>query len=156
PRSAHVTNSATSWQYARRVCSLSAESEAPNPSTSHVTSLHGTRRRAVARGAPYGCARWTRTSGVARDLTPGCVRVEAGLPRQTEYALADDVAHDLRRSTGDRRCLRREEGDDRVVALDVAVAPHFVPRREHAVRAEQVHDEVHDALAELGVTEREQ
>ena len=45
----------------------------------------------------------------ARDLRPRDVAVDAGLARQAEDALAEDVAHDLRRAALDRVGPRPQE-----------------------------------------------
>ena len=87
---------------------------------------------------------------------PGAIFVHTHIAWQAEHPLAEDVAHDLRRSPLDGVCSRPEEEALRTLLGSFASA-HTAPARhgirvvEHPLGAEKVHAEVGDALVELGI-----
>ncbi len=97
---------------------------------------------------------WCRTSvrptsaSVPRDLAPRRVGIEAGLTREAEHALADDVHLDLRRPAGDggrRRAARtRARGRRCITSRSSTCSRVYGPTSSVPSGAHEVDDELAD------------
>src|SRR6266487_2485144 len=89
-------------------------------------------------------------------LAPWKVFVDAGLAREPEHPLAEDVAQDLRRAAFDRVRPRTQEHLPGVAAAGQAglVGPdHLVARIQEPVGVEDVHAHLVDPPVRLGERE---